>query len=377
MLKNKLKLNILIYSDHFFPSVGGSENYAMDLAQELVRQGHHVGVITSEKTNVEENFPFIVYRLSKPVLIHLINFNFIEIPKIIKNFKPDIFHISYQTGGENILLLILKIYRIPVIMTYHADHVVFLGRLLDEMQIYTTFKIVKKILVQTERDKNKFIKHGINENRLELLNFSGVDTTKYKCMKKERKLNFPKRIISIARLDDSHKYKGIENLIKTFYTQKIHLNDVELNIVGDGNLREYYMKLVHSYNIPNIKFLGELNDHDLILYLCSSDFLVLPSINKAEGFGRVALEAISCNIPVIVSKYAGIAELVQKYRAGIVYDPLSPDIFKQVIINILNISSNFDNYINNAKQMIVKEGLTLETSVEHTVDIYKKILGYN
>ena len=42
-------LRILIYSDHFFPSVGGSENYALDLATELTRQGHEVGVITTDE----------------------------------------------------------------------------------------------------------------------------------------------------------------------------------------------------------------------------------------------------------------------------------------------------------------------------------------
>ena len=49
MKLQKDSLRIMIYSDHFYPSLGGSENYALDLATELTRQGHSVAVVTAQK----------------------------------------------------------------------------------------------------------------------------------------------------------------------------------------------------------------------------------------------------------------------------------------------------------------------------------------
>ncbi|KQB35975.1 MULTISPECIES: hypothetical protein [Acidiplasma] len=73
----KKNLRILIYSDHFYPSIGGSENYAIDLANELTKEGHKVGVITAKKSMVKDTFQFKVFRLHKPFSIKRININLI------------------------------------------------------------------------------------------------------------------------------------------------------------------------------------------------------------------------------------------------------------------------------------------------------------
>jgi len=366
---------IIIYSDHFFPSIGGSENYALDLAQELTRQGHFVAVITAEGTSNQDNFPFKVYRIKRPLSLHNINFNFLEVSGIVKEFRPDVCHISYQTGGENLLIILLKFLRVPIILTYHADHVVPLGRMIDRIQALTTFRFVNKILVQTERDYNAFVRMRLKKERLILMRFNGIDTNKYICSKDSKNTSSQIRIVCIARLDNSHKYKGLEQLINMISHESSNsgINDFEFVIIGSGNMQNYYMDLSRSKGITNIHFLGHIDDQRLIEELCKSDFLILPSIDKAEGFGRVALEAISTGIPVVVSIYSGISEIIGKYNAGIIYDPLyenSLDRVREVYSNL----QKYYGYIENSLTMLQSEGLTLEMSVKRTVSIYKEIL---
>jgi len=109
--------------------------------------------------------------------------------------------------------------------------------------------------------------------------------------------------------------------------------------------------------------------------LCRSDFLILPSIDKAEGFGRVALEAISAGIPVVVSVYAGINELIARYDAGITYNPLSERSERvfDIIREIHSDKEKYNRYINNGLKMLNSEGLTLKASVEETICIYNKV----
>ena len=143
-----------------------------------------------------------------------------------------------------------------------------------------------------------------------------------------------------------------------------------MNLIGDGNLRKPYENECKAANLDNIKFLGDLSFNDLIDQICQANFLILPSINKAEGFGRVALEALSCGTPVIVSKYAGIAELINKYSAGIVYDPHK---FKDFIDNLSSLSGNqqkLQKFIECGKKLITEEGLSLYDVSKETVKLY-------
>jgi glycosyltransferase involved in cell wall biosynthesis len=370
-------LRVLIYSDHFFPSVGGSENYALDLATELTKQGLEVGVITTDKAFYKDEFSFQTFRLRRPFSPHRVGLNFLETLGIIKHFQPDIFHINYQTGGENLLIPILKIMKIPFVITYHADHVIILGKMIDELQLISTFRLASMIMVQSERDEKKFKMRGIQMGKLRLIRFNGIDTEKYKCSPKGFFHNETIRLLCIARLDDSHKYKGIYELIegiKSLRNEKLTLK-LSLNVIGDGNLRKPYEEECKAANLNNIKFLGDLCFEDLINQICQANFLILPSIDKAEGFGRVVLEALSCGTPVIVSKYAGIAELISKYDAGIVYDPFK---FRNLANNLSSLfarQQNLQKFIDCGKKLIAEEGLSLSDTTRETVKLYFLILG--
>ena len=47
-----------------------------------------------------------------------------------------------------------------------------------------------------------------------------------------------------------------------------------------------------------------------------ADLIVMPSRTDAEGFGLVALEAISAGVPVLVSSECGIARALEEVDGG-------------------------------------------------------------
>ena len=62
---------------------------------------------------------------------------------------------------------------------------------------------------------------------------------------------------------------------------------------------------------------GELDQDDLVRnWYAAADLLVLPAM--VEPFGLVALEAMACGVPAVVSDAAGVAEVIQPGRTGIV-----------------------------------------------------------
>ena len=205
----------------------------------------------------------------------------------------------------------------------------------------------------------------------------GVDRQKYNCsaaslLKNSDCPSAPFNFIFIGGISSSRPYKGAENLVSIFkrFFDEYAYENVYITFIGGGDLLPKVRLQAQEYN--NIRFKENLSD-DLLLYeLCKSDVLILPSISDGEGFGRVALEAISCKRAVLVSKFAGISELIEKHKAGLVFDPLdimdSIDKIKFIVDNRLSLKY----YIENASNMIESEGLDLISSTKRTIKIYEE-----
>ena len=103
-----------------------------------------------------------------------------------------------------------------------------------------------------------------------------------------------KRILCVSRLDSR---KGISFLLHAF---KKMITDVKarLIIVGDGPEKHNLLKLADSLSLP-VEFLGTISYENLSKIYNEADLFVLPSFY--EGLPLVALEAMACGTPTIVS----------------------------------------------------------------------------
>jgi len=63
-----------------------------------------------------------------------------------------------------------------------------------------------------------------------------------------------------------------------------------------------------------------LDDNDIPGMYANSDIVVVPSI-WGEPFGLTALEGMSCEIPVVVSRIGGLQEIVQDGENGLFFEP--------------------------------------------------------
>jgi len=86
-----------------------------------------------------------------------------------------------------------------------------------------------------------------------------------------------------------------------------------LLLVGEGPDRPSAQQLVRELGISDdVRFLGE-QDYIESMLACA-DLLLLPS--EEESFGLVALEAMSCEVPVIASRVGGLPEVVLDGETG-------------------------------------------------------------
>jgi glycosyltransferase involved in cell wall biosynthesis len=123
-----------------------------------------------------------------------------------------------------------------------------------------------------------------------------------------------KRICFVGRLAEE---KGIDCLIKAM--KKVNAADpgVELDIVGDGPMRERLQNLSDSLHLQDlIHFIGNCA---ALPYYRGSDIFVLPSLS--EGLSLSLLEAMACGLPVIASNVEGNREVLDPHEADTVIPP--------------------------------------------------------
>lgn len=112
--------------------------------------------------------------------------------------------------------------------------------------------------------------------------------------------------------------KNIDGLIKAFDLIKDKI-DYKLIVAGkNGWMYEYVFKLVETLNLENrVVFTGGINDDELKFLYKNAKLFVYPSFY--EGFGLPPLEAMSYEIPCVVSDRTSIPEVVGD--AAIIVDP--------------------------------------------------------
>lgn len=189
----------------------------------------------------------------------------------------------------------------------------------------------RALVVSTRIEQNDISKlYGVNGTHIEVIP-PGVDTTLFsptETWKARQKLNLPdKRIILyVGRIEP---LKGLDILLRaiTFLRNKEenHLIIVGGNLEKDAEL-ERLKSLAVSLSIGDmVTFTGSVNQQRLPAYYNAADVFVLPS--WYESFGFVALEAMSCGTPVVVSRVGGLTTFVEHGKTGYLVPWRCPEAF--------------------------------------------------
>jgi glycosyltransferase involved in cell wall biosynthesis len=118
-------------------------------------------------------------------------------------------------------------------------------------------------------------------------------------------------LLSVGRLVP---IKGHEVLLRAFAEARRRVPGLELEIAGDGPLRERFAALAAELALgDSVRFLGHVSPVAPAYEVAA--VVVVPSLG--EGFGMVALEAAERGRAVIASSVGGLPEIVEDGRTGL------------------------------------------------------------
>lgn len=202
--------------------------------------------------------------------------------------------------------------------------------------------------------------------------YSGIDLHRFLPVTDDEKIRIRKKwdighdVPVIGIISKLWEGKGHQVLIKAFKEIKKDIREARLIIVGEGYLEDSLRRYVKSIGMEDsVLFTGFQSDVSEIL--ACFDMAVLPSF--FEGMGRVLLEAMAMEKPVVASNVGGIPDLVKDGINGLLTNPGDVEELAHALKKILNNRSLALKMGKEGRKMVTLQ-FSAETMVNSLSHIY-------
>ena len=161
---------------------------------------------------------------------------------------------------------------------------------------------------------------------------------------------FSKRFVFISQVFPE---KGVDQILEVSNQLP---DDYSIHIYGPLKSEKYTNKYFNAYKA---QYCGALESHKVLDTLSTYDVLLLPSYYKGEGYPGIIIESYSIGVPIIASNLAGIQEITDVNKTGILVPPKDTFALKKAILHY-----NEKNYTYMSKK--AKEKFKLFQSPDQT-----------
>lgn len=140
---------------------------------------------------------------------------------------------------------------------------------------------------------------------------------------------------------------------------------------GSIPIEEQIREVVGPELTKRVHFLGHVNRKNVLACMVRAKVFAFPS--SLEALGIVVLEAMSCGLPVVCTKYPPGPEMVEDGVNGLLADPMSPRDLSEKITRLLDDPALAAKLAANARR-IVAERFSLEKCIRETERFYEECL---
>jgi glycosyltransferase involved in cell wall biosynthesis len=162
--------------------------------------------------------------------------------------------------------------------------------------------------------------------------------------------------------------KGPEYFVEAAHKILQRDNNVRFVMAGTGDLLNKMVQRVAQLRIGHkFHFTGFLKGDDVDRLFAMTDVFVMPSIS--EPFGIVPLEAMRSNVPVVISKQSGVAEIL---RHALKVDFWDVDGMADAIYGLCHYQALSETFIQEGKEEV--ENLKWSNAAKNVKEIYETVL---
>ncbi|BEP28227.1 glycosyltransferase [Helicovermis profundi] len=395
---NEKKLCIAIFTNNYFPFVGGVPISIKRTVNSLRDNGHDVYIFAPDygmnraKIIIEEKniyrFKAIFHYKNNNLNFPIVNAFLPEIEKQFIKHKFDIIHVQHPFWmGKKGLKLGLK-YNIPVVLTYHTkfeDYAHLLPFFRNLFKNTISHKLIKRFaqnctsIIAPTNTVSEYLRNIGVSRYIDVIQ-TGVDLDVYQNVKEDElnelinmnKANNEIVLCSVLRLS---KEKNIDFLIDGIKYIKEHTRvPFKCLIVGDGPEKSRIYEKIKQYKLTTeVELVGLVKPKEVSKYYIASDIFVFSS--KSETQGMVILEAMAGGCPTVAIRSSGIDDLIENNFNGYKTKDDIKD-WSEKLIYLMKNKLVLDKLGENAYKF--SKNYSKEEIVKRIISIYKKsIENYN
>jgi glycosyltransferase involved in cell wall biosynthesis len=366
-----IHMRILYLTTHL--NAGGITSYLLTLAEELIKHGHAVYIISSGG-QLSERFRQLGVGLkeinirTKSELSIKIYGNLSTVNRFIKDNKIDIIHA--QTRVTQVMGQCLRlIYGYRYLSTCHGY---FKTRLIRRLAPCWGEAVVA---VSAAVKEHLCTDHNISSRKIHLI-VNGVDVRRYdntdSNQRRERRRAlglFNEPVIgNIARLSD---IKGQDVLINAMPAILKEIPQCKLIIVGKGKWERKLTELVKTLSLEDSVLFNPTCEQTQD-FLCIFDIFAMPS--RQEGLGLSILEAQAAGVPVIATRVGGIPHIIEDGKTGILIEVQNSEKLARAAIKLLQ-DIDLCRKIATAARNFVVQNFSSGQMAARTINLYEDLLG--
>ncbi|MGV8981433.1 glycosyltransferase [Clostridium sp.] len=373
IMKNSEKLNIAMFTNNYFPFIGGVPISIDRLAKGLRRQGHNVVIFAPKyplKTIEDINVircNLLIYYKSKAFDFAIVNIFSSQIEKLFLTQNFDVIHVHHPFWMGTKGLELGKKYGLPVILTYHtrlekyAHNLPFFKLTFENIASHKLIKIFSQkcdaIFAPTNSASEYLANIGVSRDRAVLPTgvdfdfYNNVDSNEINIITKKYKSQNEVILCSVSRLTkEKNIYFLLEGIKRIKENSKVPFKCI---IIGDGPEKDNILKTIENTGLKDIVILvGLLCPQEVCRYYMASDIFVFSS--ESETQGMVILEAMAGKCAVVAIRSSGIDDIIHNEYNGfktkadvelwsekVIYLIEHPEILKKMCQNAYDFSEKF------------------------------------
>jgi glycosyltransferase involved in cell wall biosynthesis len=332
-------MRVLHIGKYFPPVRGGMETFLKDLCCALGRRDVSVAVLAHRPAQMRDapdaacddgtkldvclsdvlcNLAFTPISPGFPRRLH----------RLLRDFRPDLLHLHLPNPSVFWALLLPAARALPWVLHWHAD----VGPSRSDWRVRLAYpwyrpleqamlRRAKRVIATSAAYRDASTALGPWLKKVQVIPL-GLDPARLRPPEVGNPaVVWPSqgrlRVLAIGRLT---YYKGFDHLIGA----AAETEQVSVRIVGGGEKAGALADLIRNLGVAGrVELLGELDSAALAAQLHACDCLCLPSIDRAEAFGVVLLEAMAAGKALVISDLpgSGMGGLIEQSRSGLKTPP--------------------------------------------------------
>lgn len=355
-------MKILVTTPFFYPHIGGSQQYALELHAKLIKMHPNVQVdvlcYNTDRAPAFEKYQGInIYRIPcisiLPGQFCIPNF-FKLFPLIHKLFKENKYSLinAHTRFFDNSWWtpIIARLYGAKSLLIDHcADHPVhpnkavnFISNFID-LYIAAFFAKRYDYVFATNLSTQNFLTE-LGIKNVGVLH-GGVDSQAFDHIHPTQ--GTESELVKIAFVGRMIKSKGPQTLLEVAKNMVGRNEHVIFYFIGGGELLK---ALSESTSHERIKFLGPKVKQEIASILMNTDIFIHPSTHN-EGFPNAILEAGASGCAVIATNMGGTKEIVKNGYTGVICEPDTESVTNSLDTLVYDVKkrkeygSNIKNYV--------------------------------